>query len=163
MIGPIPAATVVDVGCGTGLNFMGLRELVGPTGRVVGIDASPSMLAVAQRRVKRADWSNVTTVCGDIHELLPALERVDIRHDDIDVLVATFVITTIQDDAKFWATVDQLCRDRQRLVAVADLGQPSSIGSARRLALRALAALGGSHPTCEPWKDLAAQIGRAHV
>lgn len=157
MVGPIPAATVVDVGCGTGLNFAGLRELVGPTGCVVGIDASPSMLAAAQRRVQRAGWSNVTTVRGDIHELGPALRRVDVREEDIDVLVATFVISTIQADARFWNTVDNLCRHRQRLVAVADLGQPSSIGRFSGLALRSLAALGGSHSTCEPWKDLAAR------
>lgn len=106
MIGPIPAATVVDVGCGTGLNFAGLRALVGPTGCVVGIDASPSMLAAAQRRVERAGWSNVTTVRGDIAELVSALQRVDVRAEDIDVLMATFVISTIDDDAQFWNAVD---------------------------------------------------------
>jgi ubiquinone/menaquinone biosynthesis C-methylase UbiE len=57
-----PGQVVLDVGCGTGLSFSSLLAKVGPQGRVVGIDASPEMAAVARERVARHNWGNVTVV-----------------------------------------------------------------------------------------------------
>jgi SAM-dependent methyltransferase len=42
--------TVLDVGCGGGLTSMALAEQVGPTGRVLGVDVSPTILDVASER-----------------------------------------------------------------------------------------------------------------
>jgi SAM-dependent methyltransferase len=53
---------VLDVGCGTGLNFARLLEPIGDRGRVVGIDLSPHMLARARERVEREGWRNVTLI-----------------------------------------------------------------------------------------------------
>jgi demethylmenaquinone methyltransferase/2-methoxy-6-polyprenyl-1,4-benzoquinol methylase len=44
---------VLDVGCGTGLSFALLRARVGVHGRIVGIDPSPEMLAVARARIAK--------------------------------------------------------------------------------------------------------------
>lgn len=55
-------ATVLDVGCGTGLSFALLREAVGPRGRVVGIEQCPEMLAKASERVARNGWTRMTLV-----------------------------------------------------------------------------------------------------
>lgn len=57
--------TVVDLCCGTGANFPGLREAVGPTGRVVGVDLTKAMLQGARTRIERAGWANVATVQAD--------------------------------------------------------------------------------------------------
>ena len=51
--------TVLDVACGTGLSFPLLAPLVGPRGRVVGIEQSPEMMAQARRRVQGAGWRQV--------------------------------------------------------------------------------------------------------
>ncbi len=53
---------VLDVGCGTGLCCGRLREKVGPQGRVVGIEESPEMAAVARERIAAEGWRNVTVV-----------------------------------------------------------------------------------------------------
>ena len=53
---------VLDVGCGTGLCAGLLREKVGPDGRVVGIEESPEMAAVAREHIAREGWRNVTVV-----------------------------------------------------------------------------------------------------
>lgn len=57
-----PSDAVLDVGCGTGLNFAAIEEAVGPAGRIIGIDLSPDMLAHAQERVAEHGWSNVTLI-----------------------------------------------------------------------------------------------------
>lgn len=59
-----PGATVLDVGCGTGLSFPLLHEGVGTGGRIVGIEQSPDMLALARERVRRHGWKHVELVCA---------------------------------------------------------------------------------------------------
>ena len=60
-----PGETVVEIGCGTGLNFALLREKVGPEGRIIGVDLTPEMLAEAQKRIRRNGWANVFLVRSD--------------------------------------------------------------------------------------------------
>jgi ubiquinone/menaquinone biosynthesis C-methylase UbiE len=57
-----PGEVVLDVGCGTGLSFAPIQAAIGPTGRLVGIEPSPDMLARARARVEAAGWANVSLV-----------------------------------------------------------------------------------------------------
>jgi len=58
-------ARVLDLGCGTGLSLPLLRAAVGASGAVYGVDLSPDMLAVAQRRCSEAGWANVHLLEAD--------------------------------------------------------------------------------------------------
>ena len=60
--------TVLDVGAGTGLSFALLRDGVGPAGRVVGVELSPEMGALARRRIEREGWRNVVLEQAAIEE-----------------------------------------------------------------------------------------------
>ena len=53
---------VLDVGCGTGLSMPLMQQGVGARGRIVGVEQSPEMLALAQQRVLQEGWRNVTLV-----------------------------------------------------------------------------------------------------
>ncbi|MEO8059232.1 MAG: methyltransferase domain-containing protein [Burkholderiales bacterium] len=57
-----PGDLVLDVGCGTGLSLPLLQPEVGPTGRIVGIEQSPEMMALARERVARNGWHNVALI-----------------------------------------------------------------------------------------------------
>ena len=57
-------ATVLDVGCGTGLSFALLRQRIGPRGHIVGIEQSPDMLAKARERITREHWDHVRLLCA---------------------------------------------------------------------------------------------------
>jgi demethylmenaquinone methyltransferase/2-methoxy-6-polyprenyl-1,4-benzoquinol methylase len=63
-LGLQPGQTVLDVACGTGLSFALLRDAVGPSGRVIGVEVSPEMLAFARARCQQMGWANVTLVEG---------------------------------------------------------------------------------------------------
>ena len=60
-----PGDTVVDIACGTGLNFPLIEERIGPRGRLIGVDATDAMLDRARERVEREGWSNVELVESD--------------------------------------------------------------------------------------------------
>lgn len=61
-----PDSTVLEVGCGTGLNFPYLQEPLDPQrSRLVGLDFSVDMLKRARRRVDKQGWKNVELVAGD--------------------------------------------------------------------------------------------------
>jgi ubiquinone/menaquinone biosynthesis C-methylase UbiE len=60
--------SVVDIACGTGLNFSLIEQLIGPDGRIVGVDLTDAMLAQAQQRIETNGWSNVSLVQADAAE-----------------------------------------------------------------------------------------------
>lgn len=57
-----PGDTVLDVACGTGLSFPLILEAIAPGGRLVGVELSPDMMALARERVAEAGWGNVTLI-----------------------------------------------------------------------------------------------------
>jgi ubiquinone/menaquinone biosynthesis C-methylase UbiE len=78
---------VLDVGCGTGLCLPLLQHKLGPTGTIIGIDASAQMLDVAAARVTEHGWDNVGLITA---------------------LVADARINTVADAAVFCAVHDVL-------------------------------------------------------
>jgi len=59
--------TVLDVGCGTGSITRGIAEMVGPNGRVVGMDSNPTLIEKA--RQDHGDIPGLTFETGDIYNL----------------------------------------------------------------------------------------------
>jgi SAM-dependent methyltransferase len=68
-LAPTSGSVVLDVGCGTGLNFARLQEAIGPSGRLIGVDLSAHMLARARGRVQRHGWHNVTLLEGAVEDV----------------------------------------------------------------------------------------------
>jgi ubiquinone/menaquinone biosynthesis C-methylase UbiE len=63
-----PGDTVVDLACGTGLNFHLLQPLITNRGKIIGVDLTDAMLEVAQRKTRSAGWNNIDFVQADIAE-----------------------------------------------------------------------------------------------
>jgi SAM-dependent methyltransferase len=64
---PAAGSVVIDVGCGCGGPTMELARMVGPSGRVIGLDVSEPMLGRARERAR--GYSNVTFLLGDAAEM----------------------------------------------------------------------------------------------
>jgi len=80
---------VLEVGCGTGLNFGLLRNKVGPEGRIVGIDLTFEMLSVAKQRIVDNGWENIDLIqCDAASYDFP---------DHLDGIISSFAITLIPD------------------------------------------------------------------
>jgi ubiquinone/menaquinone biosynthesis C-methylase UbiE len=81
--------TVVDLGCGTGLNFSLLQEQIGPKGKIIGVDLTDAMLAEASHRVLAQGWLNVELVKSDA-------ARYEFP-DALDGIVSAFALTLVPE------------------------------------------------------------------
>ncbi len=82
-----PGLCVLDLGCGSGLNFELIMEGIGSEGTLIGVDFSSSMLARAKKAVDHFGWTNVHLLQQDARRLdvgsLSALTGRDIRVDRV--------------------------------------------------------------------------------
>jgi ubiquinone/menaquinone biosynthesis C-methylase UbiE/class 3 adenylate cyclase len=61
--------SLLDLGSGTGEDVFALRHIVGPTGRVIGVDSSETMIEEARRRASEAGIDAVEFVQGNVMSL----------------------------------------------------------------------------------------------
>ncbi len=68
-LGVPPGGSVLEAGCGNGSSHADLHALVGPRGRIVGIDPTKAFIETAQKRSKQHGLANATYEVGDIRAL----------------------------------------------------------------------------------------------
>jgi arsenite methyltransferase len=107
----IGGAHILDLGSGSGQDAYLLAQLVGENGRVVGVDATPAQLEVANRHIEwhRARFgyaqSNVSFIEGDIEKL----GNLGLKPASFDIIVSNCVINLVADKgAVFKAAFDLL-------------------------------------------------------
>ena len=64
-----PGQTVLDIGCGSGLNFELIIDAIGPQGTLFGVDFSAKMLMRAQQTIDKHGWKNVFLLQQDATKL----------------------------------------------------------------------------------------------
>jgi len=134
-----PGATVVEIACGTGLNFPLIEQEIGPEGRIVGVDLTPAMLAQAQRRIETSGWRNVSLVQADAAEFaFPT---------GVDAILATYPHALLPESAQVIAHGAAALSPGGRWV-VLDLKVPDNLP--RWLARLAVATVGRSS-SLEEW------------
>ena len=90
-LGLRPGGSVVDIACGTGLNFSLIEQAIGPGGRIVGVDLTDAMLAQARHRIEANGWSNVSLVQADAAEFdFPT---------GVDAILSTYALTQVPECA----------------------------------------------------------------
>jgi ubiquinone/menaquinone biosynthesis C-methylase UbiE len=83
--------SVIDLCCGTGLNFPLIQAVIGPKGRITGVDLTDAMLAQAQDRVDAHGWTNVSLVQSDA----AAFEF----PERADAILSTYALTQVPECA----------------------------------------------------------------
>ena len=145
---------VLDVGCGTGLNFPLLLEAVGESGQVVGVDRSPEMLEVARRKTLRRSPGNVVLVEADAEELSrlavsgsggPALP--------FDAVLFTYSLSLMGDWEGAWLRASSLVRPGGR-AGIVDMEPPHGWARLLRPAARLACLMAGADINARPWTVL---------
>jgi ubiquinone/menaquinone biosynthesis C-methylase UbiE len=100
-----PGQHVLDLACGTGLLTFLEADAVGPTGRVIGIDVTPSMLGVAQFKARKAGdkYANVAFLKGDVLHLEELDDLKDVKFDVITVASALVLFPDPKAAIEHWS------------------------------------------------------------
>ncbi len=108
---PIPLSlegkTVLDLGCGTGRDAYMVAKMVGPKGRVIGVDMTEQQLEIAQRHVQtqmtRFGFSkpNVEFHLGYIEDLA----AVGVKDDSVDVIISNCVLNLSTEKDKVFSEI----------------------------------------------------------
>lgn len=91
-----PGHQVLDLGSGAGMDVFLAAKAVGPTGRVIGVDMTPEMIARAWHNAVEGGYHNVDFRLGDI-EALPVADA------SIDVAISNCVINLAPDKQRVYA------------------------------------------------------------
>jgi ubiquinone/menaquinone biosynthesis C-methylase UbiE len=139
--------SVLEIGAGTGRNFPYLVEAVGPSGTVIGVDASPGMLAEARKLIERRGWSNVELLQQDATQL--EVDR------DLDGVLFSLSYSAMPEPRPALARAWERLRPSARVV-VMDMGLTQG-GPYRLLApiARLLVKYAPGDAYSDPWSDLA--------
>ncbi|OMQ15217.1 ubiquinone biosynthesis protein [Modestobacter sp. VKM Ac-2676] len=150
-LGLRPGDRVLDLGCGTGLNLRHLQRRIGPTGRIVAVDASASMLRQARRRARRHGWGNVTLVCADAATVDPG------TWEPVDAAIATYALSVIEDWPAAWRAMRRSTRPGGR-IAVVDMQDPEGPWRVLRPVARWLCAVSDADIDARPWTPMEAEL-----
>jgi len=91
-VGLETGASCLDLACGGGDVSFDLARLVGPTGKVLGVDRDKEQLAIAKREAEAQNLDNVSFEIADITEWQ--------KDPEFDLAYARFILTHLQDPAK---------------------------------------------------------------
>ncbi len=86
----VPGERVLDLGSGAGIDAFLAAQQVGPTGRVIGVDMTPEMVAKARANAARTTFANVEFRLGEI-------EHLPVADASVDVITSNCVINLSPD------------------------------------------------------------------
>jgi SAM-dependent methyltransferase len=81
---------VLDLGSGGGIDVFQASKLVGQSGKVIGLDATPEMIFRARETAKKYDYRNVEFRLGEI-------EHMPIENNTVDLVISNCVLNLVPD------------------------------------------------------------------
>jgi len=107
--------TVLEIGCGTGLNFPILFKEIGKDGKVIGIDLTDKMLEQARSRVRKNKWDNFELINIDASEY--------VFEGKVNAVISTFALTMIPEYEKIIRNISRALEPGSRFV-ICDFKKP---------------------------------------
>jgi len=120
---------VLDIGSGAGTDSLVAAQMVGPEGRVTGVDMTPEILAKARAAAAEMGVRNVEFVEGEV-------ERLPLGDASFDVVISNGVIDLIPDKDSVFSEIERVLRPGGRLqIADVTIQNPVSEEGRRKIDL----------------------------
>jgi arsenite methyltransferase len=150
-----PGETVVDLGSGAGFDcFLAARQLAG-TGRVIGVDMTPAMIAKARTNAQKAGYANVEFRLGEI-------ESLPIADTTVDLILSNCVINLSPEKHRVFTEAFRVLRPGGRL-AIADVVATNPLPGKLRLRLSAIGACVGGATMIQDLRAMLANAGFTRI
>jgi len=104
-----PGETVLELGCGGGLDTVLLAQRVGPQGQVIGMDCAGPMLERAQVNLRQLGYSNVALACAPA-ECLPLADNA------VDCVVSNGLFNLSAEKEAIFAEIERVLKPGGRTV-----------------------------------------------
>lgn len=141
---------VLDIGCGTGLNFPRLLAAVGPGGHVVGVDRSHQMLEMARRKTLHLQPGTVALIEADAEQLDHVALALQESSTPFDAVLFTYSLSLMTNSERAWRRAISLVRPGGR-AAVVDMGAPQGWARLFEPGARFACWVGGADIHARPW------------
>ena len=104
-----PGMAVIDIGCGAGVDTLFAALMVGPGGRVVGIDITPEMVERAKANLKQVKLPNVS-----FHQA--SADQLDFPPEGFDVAISNGVLNLVANKVRALAEIYKVLKPGGRLM-----------------------------------------------
>jgi len=112
--------TLLDLGCGAGVDVIVASQLVGRKGKVYGVDITPKMVEIASAHAKLAQASNITI-------LESSFDTVALEDDSVDVVISNGAINLTSCKESVFAEIYRVLKPNGKIffADMIDISEPS--------------------------------------
>jgi SAM-dependent methyltransferase len=150
-----PGETVLDLGCGAGLDVLLSARRVGPSGKAYGLDMTGEMLDLARAHAEQDGAGNAEFLLGQI-------EAIPLPDGSVDVIISNCVINLSADRTAVFAESFRVLRPGGRL-GITDILAEDQLTPAQRIERGAQAGCIAGTPSFTEYRDGLAAAGFAAI